>query len=206
MLSDIEILDIMLGENHFNSRERDESLNSNLSRRPGSVISIESENGEENIHGNPRTVNPGINADFDSVTANSSAEINRLYSSLYSRISRDMDEMMTSVSVQIQRAINDAISNQVLPQIQNVIKAGSGQLTKNAWNAPSERPEVNSDVPRNSGTRNNMRSELDQDLQYGDQYSLNAHDSHTLETQYAISETAYRSFLNEASAKSSTGI
>ena len=33
MLSDIENLDIMLGENHFNSRERDESLNSNLARR-----------------------------------------------------------------------------------------------------------------------------------------------------------------------------
>ena len=41
--------------------------------------------------------------------------------------------MMKSVSVEIQGVINDGISNQVLPQIQNVIKAGSGQLTKNAW-------------------------------------------------------------------------
>ena len=94
-----------------------------MPRRPGSVISNEF----ENIHGNPRAVNPGISADFDhnSVTANSSAEIDRLSSELNSRISREMDEMMNSVSVQIQRAINDAISNQVLPQIQNVIKAGS---------------------------------------------------------------------------------
>ena len=37
--------------------------------------------------------------------------------------------MMNSVSVQIQRAIYDAISNQVLPQIQNVIVAGSGHVT-----------------------------------------------------------------------------
>ena len=52
-------------------------------------------------------------ADFDrnSVTAILSAEINRLSSELNSRISREMDEMMNSVSVQIQRAINDAISN-----------------------------------------------------------------------------------------------
>ena len=123
MLSDIENLDKMLGENHFNARERDESLNSNLPRGPGSVSSNEF----ENIHGNPRAVNSGISADFDhnSVTANSSAEINRLSSELNSRISREMDETMNSVSVQIQRAINDAISNQVLPQIQNVIKAGS---------------------------------------------------------------------------------
>ena len=108
-----------------------------------------------------------FSADFDhnSVTANSSAEINRLSSELNSRISREMDEMMNSVSVQNQRAISDAISNQVLPQIRNVIKAGSGQLTKNAWNAPSERPDVNSEAPRNSGSRNNIRSEQDQDRQ-----------------------------------------
>ena len=35
-----------------------------------------------------------------------------------------MDEVMNIVSLQIQRAINDAISSQVLPQIQNAIMAG----------------------------------------------------------------------------------
>ena len=39
MFSDIENLDIMLGGNHFDARERDESLNSNLARRPESAIS-----------------------------------------------------------------------------------------------------------------------------------------------------------------------
>ena len=60
MLSDIENLDITLGENHFNAEERDKSLNSNSPRRPRSVISNDSENGEQNIHGNPTTVNPGF--------------------------------------------------------------------------------------------------------------------------------------------------
>ena len=46
MLSDIENLDIMLGENHFNTRETDGSLNSNLPRRSGSIVSNESENDE----------------------------------------------------------------------------------------------------------------------------------------------------------------
>ena len=46
MLSDIENLDIMLGENHFNARDKDGSLNSNLPRRSGSFISNESENDE----------------------------------------------------------------------------------------------------------------------------------------------------------------
>ena len=44
MLSDIENLDIMLGENHFSTREREGSLNSNLPRRSRSFASIESEN------------------------------------------------------------------------------------------------------------------------------------------------------------------
>ena len=54
----------------------------------------------------------------------SSAEFKRLSSELNSRISREMDEIMNSVSVQIQRPINDAISSQVLPQIQKDFKAG----------------------------------------------------------------------------------
>ena len=67
--------------------------------------------------------------------------------------------MMNSVSVQIQRAINDDISNQILPQIQNAIGAGSGQMTKNGWDVPSERLEVNSEGLRSEKTRNDLRSE-----------------------------------------------
>ena len=115
MFSDIEKQDIILGANHFDTRERDKSLNSILARRPESVISDGLENNQENTHLNPRNINSGNSAEFDhnSATANSSAEINRLSSELDSRISREMDEMMNSVSVQIQKAINDAINNQV---------------------------------------------------------------------------------------------
>ena len=122
MLSDIENLDKMLVENLFNAGERDDSWYSNMARRPESVVNNELENDEETIHVNARATNSGISAEFDrnSAPANSNAEINRLSSELNSRISREMDEMINSVNVQIQRAINDAISNQVLPQIQSV--------------------------------------------------------------------------------------
>ena len=109
MLSDIENLSIMLGKNLFNTMQRDESLNSNQARRPESAVSKSFEIDEENTHMNPKvyTSTSGISADFDhnSATANSSAEIDRLSSELNSRISREIDEMMNSVSVQIQRAI-----------------------------------------------------------------------------------------------------
>ena len=132
ILSDIENLDIMLSENHFNGTERDESLDSASVRRHDSVMS----NNLENEGGSSYSNHMNSNARATAVNGQSSAdlisqaEINKLSSELNSRISREMDEMMNSVSVQVQRAINDAISNQVLPQIQNVILAGSGRVAK----------------------------------------------------------------------------
>ena len=178
MLSYIENLDIMLGENHFTTREREGSLNSNMPRRSRSFVSIESIKGEEDIERNQRNVNSGTNAECDqnSVTGNSSAEINRLSSELISRISREMDETMNSVSVQIRRAISNAISTQVLPQIQNAIMAGSGPGTRKGWDVPSERPELIPEVQRNLNAKNSLRNERDEN-QLNNGYSVeNVHD------------------------------
>ena len=178
MLSDIENLDIMLGENHFSARERDGSLNSNLPRRSRSSVSNESENGERDIGRNPRNINSRENAECDrnSIAGNSSAEINRLSSELNSRISREMDEMMNSVNVQIQRAISEAISTQVLPQIQNVIMAGSGHGTRKGWDVSAERPESTSEVQRNLNAKSNLRNEQDGNQFNNDYPNLNVHD------------------------------
>ena len=70
-----------------------------------------------------------------------------------------MDEMMNSVGVQIQRAINDAISDQVLPLIQNAFKAGSGHVTRKGWDVPAERPETYTEDYRIDKTRINSNSE-----------------------------------------------
>ena len=86
-----------------------------------------------------------------------------------------MDEMMNSVSVQIQRAINDAVSNQVLPQNQNVIMAGSGHVTRKRWNVPAERLEPNPEVQRNPIMRNNLGNEQHEGHQNGDLPSQNVH-------------------------------
>ena len=48
MLSDIENLDIMLGENHYDRNEREESVISNQARRPRSLSRVEFENNDEN--------------------------------------------------------------------------------------------------------------------------------------------------------------
>ena len=91
------------------------------------------ENNYGNLYLNNVEARHGISTsqDQNSASFNSNAEINKLSSELNSRLSREMDEMMNSVNTQSQRAISDAISNQILPQIQNVLKAGSGHLTQN---------------------------------------------------------------------------
>ena len=162
MLSDIEYLDIKLGENHFNARDRDENVKSNQSRRPESAISNKYfENTGENTNMNQRTTNSGFCAEFgqNSASGNSSAEINRLSSELNSRLSRELDEIMCGVNTQIQRAISDAISSQILHQIQTALNAGSGNLTQNRWNVPSERPEFITKETYGEKVKTNSRCE-----------------------------------------------
>ena len=172
ILSDIENLDIMLGENHFNDMRRDESLDGTSIRRQESVTSNNLENEEMNLHSDHRNPETGTSASYDRITASidSQAEINKLSCELNSRISREMDEMMNSVSSQIQRAISDAINNQVLPQIQNVIMASSGQETRRGWERSDERPESYSEVQYNAKTRTTLNSE------HGDRTHRNVHD------------------------------
>ena len=102
ILSDIENLDIMLGENHFDGTERDESLERTSIRRQESVTSNNLENeglGPYADYGNHRVGTSAIH-DQNSASVDSQAEINKLSSELNSRISREMDEMMNSVSSQ----------------------------------------------------------------------------------------------------------
>ena len=162
----------MLGERHS---ERNQSLDSNLARRSESTNSNLFENNEENFYLNPKEIGSSNNAGLgqNSTSANSSAEINRLSSEINSRISREMDEMINSVSVQTKRALNDAISSQVIP---NAIMAGSGHMTQKGWNLPAEGPETNTEVLRNEKARNNSKSELVQN-RVNDGPIDNAHDT-----------------------------
>ena len=179
ILSDIEKFDIMLDENHFNETEKDESLDSASVRIHDSVMNNNLENEGGSSFSNHMNSNARTNAvnGQNSSDVSSQAEINKLSSELNSRKSREKDEMMNSVSVQIQRAINDAISNQVLPQIQNVIFAGSGRVTRKRWDVSTERPEINPEVQRNLNARNNMRNEQDEGHQSGGFPSHNVHDN-----------------------------
>ena len=182
ILSDIENLDIMLGGDRYNGTERERSLDSNSVRRRESVISNNLDNEGESLFSNCRNDEPRTSADLgqNSVEANSLAEINRLSSELNSRISREMDEMMNNVGTQIQRAINEAINSQVLPQVQNVIMAGSGRETRRGWEVPVERSEANTEEQRNPNAKADCRNEQHDGYRSGGPSIRNVHDTNTL--------------------------
>ena len=148
----------MLSERHS---EREESVNSNSVRRPESAYKNTFGNNDENIYLNQEEIGFGniVVPGHSSASGNSIVEINRLSSELDSRLSREMDEMMSSVNMHIQTAIRDAISNQILPQIQNASRSGSGHLTQNWWNVPAARPEIDSEDNRCGKSRDNSGSE-----------------------------------------------
>ena len=178
ILSDIENLDMMLGGDRYNGTERERSLDSNSVRRRESVISNNLDNEGESLFSNCRNDEPRTSADLGqySAEANSLAEINRLSSELNSRISREMDEMMSNVDTQIQRVINEAISSQVLPQIQNVIMAGSGRETRRGWEVPVERPEVNAEEQRIPNAKADCRNEQNDGYRSGGPSARHVHD------------------------------
>ena len=182
ILSDIENLDIMLGGDHFNGAERERSLYSTSARRRESITSNNLENEGESPYSNHRNDDLRTSADYGrhSADASSQAEINKLSCELNSRISREMDEMMNSVSSQIQRAINEAINTQVLPQIQNVIMAGSGREARRGWEAPMERPEISTEARRSVNAKAHLRNEQDDEHHNGELPNRNVHDTYHL--------------------------
>ena len=97
MLSDIENLDIMLGGNHF---ERKESEDSNLARRRERISCNASENNEEILYSNPSENRSSSNSAAlgkNSAGTTSSAELKKLSGEPNSRISREMDEMNSAM-------------------------------------------------------------------------------------------------------------
>ena len=116
MLSDMKNLDIMLGGNHL---ERDDGEISNYGRRPESPTFDTLLNQESNSHPNSHEVEIKTCAQNgqSSREIDPGSKLNRLSGELNQRITREMSDFMCTVSSQIQRAINEAISDQILPQI-----------------------------------------------------------------------------------------
>ena len=115
---------------------------------------------------------------LNSREAYSSTEINRLAEELNQRITQEMNDIMCSVSTQIRRTINEAISEQVLPQIQATLRSGQGHIPGRRWEASARRPECRSEEILNRNFRSSSRDELPRDFNRNEDLE-NAHYSIT---------------------------
>ena len=66
---------------------------------------------------------------------------------------------MCTVSSQIQRAINEAISDRIMPQIRATLKSGQGHVPERRWENPARRPEYRSKVALDRRFRSDSRDE-----------------------------------------------
>ena len=101
-------------------------------------------NHDENSHYNSREdeVRGYAGNSKNSRQADSNSEINRFSAELNQRIIQEMNDFMCNVSSQIQRAINEAISELVLPQIQATLISGPRLVPDRRWEALLENRNV----------------------------------------------------------------
>ena len=113
MLSDIENLDIALREINL---EREESESSNFGRRPDSpCYDTSTDRNTNSPQAEIRTYAQNGQSLRETI---SSSDFNKLLGELNQRSTQEIGDLMSTVCSQIQRAINEAISDVILPPIQ----------------------------------------------------------------------------------------
>ena len=137
MLSDLENLDITVGSNHF---EREDSDFGNSARRPESPSYDALADHNTNSHSNSgeNEIEKFAGKGHNSRKVYFRSEINRLPGELNRRITQEKNDLMRSVSSQLQRAISEAVNEQVLPRTQVSLRSGSRQFPQKGWNAPTD--------------------------------------------------------------------
>ena len=156
ILSDIENMDVMLGisENELAdhiSENMTHGSNSLQSNRNGTNSARRDNSSQENEFlnvdvGNYQNLNGRVNRD---------ANLDFLSGEMNNRISRELDNFMGTVNSQIQRAVEEAITSQILPQIRSSLR--NIEETVGINNHVHEEPEPRSEDlrPRDQNVINN---------------------------------------------------
>ena len=147
IMSDLENMDVMLGSPHFDEMDTENrSLNGNSEPRGGS-------SNENEIRTYNRTNShrgPEISETIERKLENMANEMN-------SRISQELDGLLFTVNTQVQRAIDNAISAQILPQIQTAFRAANG-------NVPGEGPDSGAEGLNRSANMTSSRNDVSEGL------------------------------------------
>ena len=117
MLSDYDNMDVMLGDGNSNSieRELDSLINVPDGRRDYRSFPNRENSSQENEIRDINNQNEPVREERLIVS------INTLSGEMNARMSREMETMMDFMQNQISRAINCAISERIIPEIQNMV-------------------------------------------------------------------------------------
>ena len=138
-------MDVMLGSPHYGDLDddiRNEFANDARNNRPSS--SQESEIRSENRcdgHMQP------------SITENIERRLENITNEMNARLSHELDGLMFTLNTQIQRAIDIAVTSQLIAQIQSSIRPVNGE-------GPSERPDVNAEGLKTAGKSSSSRNDV----------------------------------------------
>ena len=70
---------------------------------------------------------------------------------------------MNTISSRIQRAINEANNDEILPQIQATLRSGQGQMPERRWEVSARRQGCSSGEVLNRRFRSSSRNECNRD-------------------------------------------
>ena len=155
MTSDLDNLDILLGNGNDNPIERELASATEQSSVQGDAengIPQRNDHREFDYENNPRRQND-VRQSFETF----SNEFNL-------RLSQEMDSMMSMVHNQINRAISTAISERVIPEIQNIVSSMSSsgnRDTETSLSPGSQGSRENTSGLRTKITKKDSRSACD---------------------------------------------
>ena len=172
-MSDLEKITLIVGSLPF---EREESDCNDLTRRPDSQSCENS--AERNSYSNSNSREneiKGLAGNGHSTSEiGSNNNFNRLTGEIYQRLTQEMNGLMDSFNLEIQRAMNVAINEQVFSSIQASFRALNEQTTEREGNARRERSER---ISKNAFRHNIRFSNRDERL-FDPNFSEDHEDSH----------------------------
>ena len=155
ILSDIENMDVMLGNGDNNPIERDLADDIEQSSMQGDIESSEQLGNQYNnfTYENSLPRQSDVRQSFEMF----SNEFNL-------RLSQEMDSMMSMMHSQINRAISNAISERVIPEIQNIVSSMSSSRNRDTEAIVSPNSQENREYPsgfKSKFTKGDSRSACD---------------------------------------------
>ena len=145
MMSDLENLDIMLGNGNDNPIERELASAIEQSSVQGD---IEDDMNQGNDYRN-------FPYESDSIRQNDVRQSFETFTNAFNlRLSQEMDSMMSMVQGQINRAINAAIAERVIPEIQNMVSSMTSSGNRDTEASSSPNSQGNTEM--NNGWKNKI--------------------------------------------------